>query len=70
MGLLLFAANEGYLKDIEVKKVLDFEAALLAYAHSEIGDLMKQIVATGDWNGEFEAKFKATIDKFKATQTW
>jgi len=70
MGLMLYAANEGYLKDIDVKKVLDFEAALLAYAHSEIGDLMKQIVASGDWNGDIEAKFKATIEKFKATQTW
>jgi len=70
MGLMLYAANEGYLKDIDVKKVLDFEAALLAYAHSEIGALMKQIVASGDWNGDIEAKFKATIEKFKATQTW
>jgi F-type H+-transporting ATPase subunit alpha len=70
MGLLLYAANEGHLKNIEVKKILDFEAALLAYAHSEIGDLMKQIVASGDWNGEIEAKFKATIEKFKSTQTW
>ncbi|MFT3929314.1 MAG: F0F1 ATP synthase subunit alpha [Spongiibacteraceae bacterium] len=70
MGLVLYAANEGYLKDIDVKKILPFEDALLAYAHSEIGDLMKQIVATGDWNGDIEAKFKATITKFKATQTW
>jgi F-type H+-transporting ATPase subunit alpha len=70
MGLLLYAANEGQLKGIEVNKILDFEAALLAYAHSEIGDLMKQIVASGDWNGDIEAKFKATIEKFKSTQTW
>ena len=70
MGLMLYAANEGYLKDIDVKKILPFEDALLAYAHSEIGDLMKQIVATGDWNGDIEAKFKATITKFKSTQTW
>ncbi|MDB6063521.1 MAG: synthase subunit alpha [Verrucomicrobiaceae bacterium] len=70
MGLLLYAANEGYLKDIAVNKILDFEAAVIAYAHSEVGDLMKQIVATGDWNGDIEAKFKATIEKFKATQTW
>jgi F-type H+-transporting ATPase subunit alpha len=70
MGLMLFAANEGFLKDIEVKKILDFESALLAYAHSEIGELMKKIVDTGDWNDDISAKFKATIEKFKATQTW
>lgn len=70
MGLMLFAANEGYLKDIDVNKVLDFEAALLSYIASEHGDLMKQIVKTGDWNNEIEATFKSSIEKFKATQTW
>jgi F-type H+-transporting ATPase subunit alpha len=70
MGLMVFCANEGHLKDIDVKKVLDFEAALLSYAHAEYGDLMKQIVATGDWNNDMEAQFKEMVTKFKATQTW
>jgi len=71
MGLMLFAINEGFLKDVEVKKVLDFEAALISFAHSEIGDVMKNIVASGgDWNSEIEGKFKALITKFKSTQTW
>jgi F-type H+-transporting ATPase subunit alpha len=70
MGLMLFAANEGYLKDIDVNKILDFEAALLSYVTSEHGDLMRQIVKTGDWNNEIEATFKSSIEKFKATQTW
>jgi F-type H+-transporting ATPase subunit alpha len=30
MGVSLFAANEGYLEDVEVEKVLAFEAALIA----------------------------------------
>lgn len=70
MGLMLYAANEGYLKDIEVNKVLDFEAALLSYMASEHGAVMNNIVKTGDWNNEIEATFKSGIEKFKATQTW
>jgi F-type H+-transporting ATPase subunit alpha len=35
MGVSLFAANEGYLKNVEVKKVLDFEAALHSFMGSE-----------------------------------
>ena len=31
IGIVLYAANEGYLKDIEVAKVGDFEASLLSY---------------------------------------
>ena len=32
MGTVLFAANEGYLTDVAVDKVLDFEQALLGFA--------------------------------------
>ena len=70
MALAIYCANEGHLKDIAVNKVLDFEAALLAFAKSSYGDLMKKIVATGDWNDEIEAQFKELVSKFKSTQTW
>ncbi|MBB3048697.1 F-type H+-transporting ATPase subunit alpha [Litorivivens lipolytica] len=70
MGLVLYCANEGHLKDIEVNKVLDFEASLLSYANSEYADTMKQINDTGNWNDELEAKFKELVEKFKSTQTW
>lgn len=70
MALVLFAANEGYLKDVPVNKVLDFEAAILSYANSEYAAVMKTINDTGDWNGELEGKFKELVTKFKASQTW
>ena len=70
MGVSLFAANEGYLKDIELKKVLDFESSLLSYMNSEHGDLLARINETGDFNDDIEAQFKAAIDKFKSTQSW
>jgi len=70
MALVLFAANEGHLKDVAVNKVLDFEAALLSFAKSEYADTMSHIDATGDWNGELEGKFKELITKLKATRTW
>lgn len=70
MALVLFAANEGYLKDVPVNKVLDFEAAILSYANSEYAAVMKTINDTGDWNSELEGKFKELVTKFKASQTW
>jgi len=70
MALVLFAANEGYLKDIPVNKVLDFEAALLAFAKSQYADVMNRIDASGDWNSELEGKFKELVTKLKATGTW
>jgi F-type H+-transporting ATPase subunit alpha len=70
MGLALYAANEGYLKDVEVDKVGAFEEALLSYMHAEHGDFMKKLVESGDYGDEIEATFQAAIEKFKSTQTW
>ncbi len=70
MGLVLYAANEGYLEDIELKKIQDFEAALLAYFNAEYADLVAKINESGDYNDEIAAQFKAGIEKFKSTQTW
>ncbi|HEY9149142.1 MAG TPA: F0F1 ATP synthase subunit alpha, partial [Gammaproteobacteria bacterium] len=70
MGVMLYAANEGHLKDIEVNKIGDFEDALLSYMHAENGDLMNAIVQSGDYNDEIEATFKTAIETFKKTQTW
>ena len=70
MGLVIYAAEEGYLKEIEVNKVGDFEAALLSYAKAEHSDLIDKINENGDWNDDLEAGFKALLDKFLATQTW
>jgi F-type H+-transporting ATPase subunit alpha len=70
MGVVLYAADEGFLNDVEVAKIGDFEDALLSYMHAEHGDLMKSIVESGDYNDEIGATFKAALETFKSTQTW
>jgi len=70
MGVSLFAANEGFLEDIELNKVLDFESALLAYMNSEHGDLLSKINESGDYDDDIEKAFRAALEKFKSTQTW
>ncbi|MGL6122098.1 MAG: F0F1 ATP synthase subunit alpha, partial [Shewanella sp.] len=66
----IFAAEKGYLKSVELKKIGDFEAALLSFMNSEHAPLMKLINDTGDYNADIEAELKAGLDKFVATQTW
>jgi len=70
MGLSLYAANEGFLKGVELNKIGAFEAALIAYFNSEHADLMAKVNEKGDYNDEIAAQFKAGIEKFKSTQTW
>jgi len=70
MGVVLYAANEGYLKSVEVSKIGAFEAALLSYMKSAHGALLDRVNEKGDWNAEIEAALKAALDQFVATQTW
>ncbi|MDA1073253.1 MAG: F0F1 ATP synthase subunit alpha [Proteobacteria bacterium] len=70
MGVSLFAATEGYLVDVEVNKVLAFEAALLSYMKAEHGEFMATIVKTGAYNDDVVNTMKSAIETFKATQTY
>ena len=70
MGAVLFAANEGYLTDVPVNKILDFEQALLSYMRAEFGEFMKRIDETGDYDDDVVNTLKSAIESFKANQTY
>lgn len=69
-AVVIFAAEKGYLNDVELDKLADFEAALLSYAKAQFAELVSQVDETGAWNNEIEAQFVKLVEDFKATQTW
>ena len=70
MAVVLFAINEGYLKDVQLEKAGNFEAGLLDFMKSEYKSLMDRIDETGDYDDEIQSQLREAIEKFKATQTW
>ncbi len=70
MAISLFAANEGYLDDIEINQIVAFEAALHRYLDSQQADLVAQVNKDADWNDEVADAFHAAIKDFKANHTW
>jgi F-type H+-transporting ATPase subunit alpha len=70
MAISLFSAEKGFLKDIELNKVLDFEAALHSYMNNEQTELMNSINDTGNYNDDIESQLKKAFETFKSTQTW
>ena len=70
MGVSLFSATQGFLEDVEVDRVLAFEAALLEYMHEAHGDFMKQIDESGAYNDEIVETMRSAIARFKETRTW
>ncbi|MEO1897703.1 MAG: F0F1 ATP synthase subunit alpha [Cycloclasticus sp.] len=70
MSMSLFAANEGFIDDVEVEKVLAFEAALHSYMEREEADLVASIGDEGNYNDDIIAGLRSGIEAFKKTQTW
>ena len=56
--------------DVELNKVLPFEKALLAFAHSKYDSLLKDIDAKPDYSDEVVAKLTEVVKDFKSTQTY
>jgi F-type H+-transporting ATPase subunit alpha len=67
MALSLFAVNEGFVDDVPANKVVDFEAALHAYARSNAKPLLDKINAEGQYTDEVVAGLKSLIEGFKTT---
>jgi F-type H+-transporting ATPase subunit alpha len=70
MGVSLYAVSEGHMDDLPIAKIQAFEKGLHQHMYSNYGDVMKNIVETGDWSKEIEATFKKAIAEFKKTGSW
>ena len=76
-AVVIFASNEGYLADVPVNKIGDFEHALLSYFGSQHAELMQRIENTVSFDGNLKDEIKAilaavrgAIESFKATQAY
>jgi len=63
--MAIFAGTHGYLDDVPVDRVSDFERALLRFLEQEHPDLEREIAAKGTVSDELEAKLRAAIEDFK-----
>lgn len=69
-AVVLYAVENGYLKDVDVKKIGSFEKSLLDYFNDKHASLASQINTSGDYNSDIEAQFKSLLEQFVLTQTW
>jgi len=70
MSVSLYAANAGFLDGLEVKKVRDFEAALLDFMHADESALMAKINEKGDYNDDIQKGIHNAIERFVKTGSW
>ncbi len=61
---VIFAGTNGYLDNIPVKQVTEYEAEMLSFLHQNHADVLKLIRDTKDLGDEAKSKLKAALDTF------
>jgi F-type H+-transporting ATPase subunit alpha len=64
MAVSLYA-SDGYMDDVDVSRILAFEASLHQYLHQNHAELMKKIEDSKELDKDADAQLKAAIGEFK-----
>jgi F-type H+-transporting ATPase subunit alpha len=70
MALSIYAVNNGYMDKVELKKVVAFEAALQAFAHTSYRPMLDAINQNPKLSKENEAELKKCVEDFVKTGTY
>jgi F-type H+-transporting ATPase subunit alpha len=70
MALTLYAVNEGFVDEVAITKVVDFEAGLHAFARASHKAALDAINSKPEYNDANVASLKSIIEAFKKTGTY
>ena len=65
MAISLFAANEGFLDEVPLNKIISFEKSLHEFSSEKHPDLVNEVNTNCDYNDEVAAKLKTLMEYFK-----
>ncbi|HRA81973.1 MAG TPA: F0F1 ATP synthase subunit alpha [Thauera sp.] len=65
MAIVLYAVNNGFFDDVDVARVLPFEAALLQFVKTKQAGLVSSILDKKELDAEGEKTLAATVAEFK-----
>ncbi|VFP81701.1 F0F1 ATP synthase subunit alpha [Candidatus Erwinia haradaeae] len=69
-SLMLFAAENGFLNDVNLQNIGGFEKSLLEYAHCKYRTLLTNINESGNFNNEIKEQINHLLEQFKQKQSW
>jgi len=70
MAVSLYAVDQGFVDDVDLKKVVSFEHELHAYFRQNYKALMDSLNNNPDYNDKIAAQLHEVLTQFKQTQTW
>src|SRR5689334_19357939 len=63
--MVIYAATNGYLDDVPLNRIAEFQQKLLAYIDVRASDLRRRLSEKKELTPDFEAKLKQTLTDFK-----
>lgn len=70
MGFILFAADKGYLDDVPLNKVVEFEESLHGYLSAHHQGILAEINEHAAYNDKIEAQMHDVLKAFKAAHSF
>jgi F-type H+-transporting ATPase subunit alpha len=64
---VLWVVQNGYMDDVAVERIKDYQAGLMDFLSTRKPDLLKQIIKQGALNDALTAEMKTAADQFKGT---
>jgi F-type H+-transporting ATPase subunit alpha len=68
--MILYATVNGFIDDVPVNQVREFERQMLEYLHVQRADLMNRIAETKDLTKDDEEALRAALQEFKRGTTF
>ncbi|RMF39010.1 MAG: F0F1 ATP synthase subunit alpha [Planctomycetota bacterium] len=63
----IFAATRGYMDDVDVDQIADFEQRLLAFMRDQKSEVLEELASVKDLTDSIEKSLRAAIEEFKKT---
>jgi len=63
--VILYALTKGYMDDVAIEKIKDFESGLVEYAEHNAKTFYKEILESKMWTDKGEAELKKAIEDYK-----
>lgn len=70
MAVVLYAVDQGFVDDIPLEKVAEFDHELLVHVRNNCRAFTDELNKTGDYNNDIANSLKTIISSFKKTYTW
>ncbi len=70
MGIVWFVADKGYLDDVELTKISDFEKAFLSWMRDQHQDFLDKTNENPVMGDEVAEQMQKLVEDFKRTQSW